>query len=112
MLNDLLHKRIWNQQLLLFVSCAWTLETSKSQSFLSSKAQRFFIGGFAATSQQSFLQNWGPVLEEYLNEVVGPQFNPEINFTLIPVDFEPTVTSQDLISSGKKLDFICTPVAI
>ena len=84
------------------------LENVTSQPVLSSKLQHLTIGGFAATSQQAFMKFWPPVLEGYLNEVVGPQFKPEINFTLIPVDFDASVTSQDLLSAGKKLDFICT----
>ncbi len=66
----------------------------------------FSIGGFYSVSPQQFVRNWSPIFEGYLNEVVGPQFSPPINFSLVPVDFVASVQSADLLASGK-LDFIC-----
>jgi hypothetical protein len=70
------------------------------------ETRTYSIGGFYPVSTKQFVQNWSPIFEGYLNEVVGPQFQPPINFSLIPVDFAPAVTSQALLNAGK-LDFIC-----
>jgi hypothetical protein len=73
---------------------------------LAVQTRTYRIGGFYPVSPKQFVQDWSPIFEGYLNEVVGPQFQPPINFSLIPVDYEPAVTSQALLNAGK-LDFIC-----
>ena len=68
--------------------------------------QEYVVGGWLPGTAHDMLLSLRPLFESYLNENVGEQFDPQISFQLIPVDFSPETDSDPLMKQGK-LDFIC-----
>ncbi len=81
----------------------FALGFSVSQSLIK---QEYIIGGWIPDLPANFLLQWSPIFEEYLTVIVGTQYEPPIQFRLIPVDFSPENQAIDLIKAGK-LDFVC-----
>ena len=68
--------------------------------------QEYVIGGWIPDTEETFLLQWSPIFEDYLNKVVGQEYEPTIRFRLIPVDFTPENRAIDLINNGE-IDFVC-----
>ena len=67
----------------------------------------YIVGGSSAEVSDVFLQKWRPILEEYLTDSVGSQYEPNIRFTLELVDYDPNKRAQQMAQNGT-LDFVCT----
>ena len=66
----------------------------------------YIIGLNIAGNPSQLLRTWKPVLSTYLTETVGTFYNPAISFKLIPVDYDATQSSADLINR-EMIDFMC-----
>jgi hypothetical protein len=73
----------------------------------ASAKQIYTIGGWNQRgNSEKFLQEWTPLLADYLTSVVGLLYDPPISFQLVPIDWDENKTAEILIPEGK-LDFIC-----
>ena len=72
----------------------------------SAPKMTYVIGGYIADQPDVFLRLWKPVLEDYLTSVVGPQYDPPIEFKLIAADFTEETRIETLIQDGL-VDFVC-----
>ena len=66
----------------------------------------YIVGGSSAEASDIFLLKWRPILEKYLTDSVGSQYEPNIKFTLVLVDYDPTKRAQQMAYDGK-IDFVC-----
>lgn len=83
-----------------------TLTIVSTQCLPSAPKSTYGIGGSGPGDIASFEKLWKPLMESYLNAVVGTQYSPPINFTFFGVDFGPTSLLADLYEQGK-VDFAC-----
>jgi hypothetical protein len=66
----------------------------------------YIVGGSSAEVSDLFSQKWRPILEKYLTDSVGPQYEPNIRFKLLLVDYDPNERAQQMAQDGI-LDFVC-----
>jgi hypothetical protein len=80
---------------------------SVSESKPTTPKRVYTIGGWNQRgTAERFLQEWTPILVNYLSSTVGPLYDPPISFRLIPIDWEDKYTAEVLIPQGN-LDFVC-----
>ena len=68
----------------------------------------YTIGGWTSSPAATMLSKWRPVFETYLTKEVGALYDPPIDFTLLPLDYEQANSVEKMIAEGK-LDFACKP---
>ena len=59
----------------------------------------------------TFLNEWRPLLVNYLTAKVASQYNPPLKFNIIPVDYSVNSSTSVLIPNGE-LDFVCKSILV
>ena len=73
---------------------------------VSAQKVSYTIGVGITGNVTKFLQQWRPLLVDYLTSKVGSKYNPSISFDVVPVDYDEQSSTSNLIPKGI-LDFVC-----
>ena len=71
-----------------------------------SSVKQYTIGVGITGDANTFLQQWKPLLVDYLTSQVGSLYDPPIEFKIIPVDYDMN-TSTSILIPENALDFVC-----
>ncbi len=74
--------------------------------FADSSSKQYTIGVGITGDANTFLQQWKPLLVDYLTSQVGSLSDPPIEFKITPVDYDIN-TSTSVLIPDNDLDFVC-----
>jgi hypothetical protein len=86
--DDHLHRMklcLWRSSLLVGIFTLLIAKVDSTPHSISSDYNPIIIGGVPLGSSSSFLKLWKPTFERYLFDTVGQQYDPPLNFSLIPL---------------------------